>query len=170
MPRSSEHLLGELHDLIMALPDVFSAVQWGGRAYKLPRPDGSTKKPRLLAFVTLKEQEGSIHVGFKLPLDKAAEAVDRYAWLEPSTFGSHGKSGWVDANITQKRQLKPLGKLIAACRETFVVAPPAERSQGDTPAASVTTSDAGRIDRLLDSIRADGWSPPEDDDFADLDT
>ena len=163
--RSPERLLEALHEIISALPDVFSAVQWGGRAYKLPRPDGTTKKPRLLAFVTLKEKDASIHVGFKLPKDRAADAVDQYAWLNPSTFGTHGQSGWVDADITQKRQLAPLGKLLSECRATFTVNPPDEPEWKSPGTGKVSNAEARRIDRVMGALKADGWSPPEDDAF-----
>ena len=40
MPPEPATVLSRLHDLLSALPDVFSTAQWGGRAYKVPGPGG----------------------------------------------------------------------------------------------------------------------------------
>ena len=160
MARLTE-LLGEIGSILNDLPDVFSTAQWGGRAYKLPNPNGNRKKPKLLAFVTKTPEEDAVRVVFKMPKDRSVASIERYGWVEPFEFGNWKKSGWVAAQINGKRQLKPLGRLLGECRAMFPAQDARESSPGRSPASSNPI--VNRLDRVLGQARADGWTPAEDD-------
>ena len=158
MPRIND-LMGEIASILNALPEVFSTPQWGGRAYKLPGANGSLKKPKLLAFVSLTKEQDAINVVFKLPKTQSEEAVDRYAWVGPFEFGKWHKSGWISARMTQKRQLKPLARLLDECRALF----PMAKTEPDRPKRDSFKGGSHpivrRLDRVMAEARDDGWEP-----------
>ncbi len=151
-------LMGEVGSILNALPGVFSTVQWGGRAYKLPGRNGSTKKPRLLAFVTMTKEEDAINVVFKLPGERSTHAKERFAWVGPFEFGKWEKSGWISARITQKRQLSPLKKMLAECHAMFPVPEIVSESASPTSSSNPVVS---RLNRVMAEARADGWEPEQ---------
>lgn len=157
-------LMGEISSLLNDLPDVFSTPQWGGRAYKLPGPNGSLKKPKLLAFVVMTRDQDAVSVVFKLPKSLSDETPQRFGWIEPFNFGNWKNAGWINARITDGRQLRTLKRLLKECRALF----PDQIPQPETAsgAASHMTSDsvASRIDRVVTKAIAEGWSPPDEMD------
>jgi len=160
-------LLGEVNTILAALPGVFSAAQWGGRAYKLPGPNGARNRPKLLAFVSPSRDGRTVGVSFKLPPARAAEIIDRHDWIDPHSFRTMAPSGWVSAAISTKRQLRPLARLLEESRRLH---PSATDDAGATEttvnraAASIVTR---RIDRVMREAKAEGWAPRADDAFDD---
>ncbi len=148
--------------ILNGLGGVFSTPQWGGRAYKLPGPGGSRSKPKLLAFVGTSPEGDAMTVMFKLEKARAAEAVERYRWIEPHSFRTLAPAGWVTARVTTRRQVTTLAKLLPESRALYGAAEP-EPKPGWSRTAEVVV---GRIDRVMRAARAEGWSPPADDDFA----
>jgi hypothetical protein len=150
-------LLGEVAAVLNALPGVFSTVQWGGRAYKVPGPGGGSRA-RLLAFVSAAEPGSSLHVSFKLEPARAREVVERHGWIEPHSFRTLAPSGWLTARPRTRRQLATLADLL---RESRALYPPA--AQPEAPAAAPRGDrTAARIDEVMRDLRAGGWSPPPD--------
>ncbi|MCP3903641.1 MAG: MmcQ/YjbR family DNA-binding protein [Planctomycetes bacterium] len=149
-------LLEGLNGRLEELPGVFSTAQWGGRAYKV----GNPKKPKLVAHVVVDRDGRAITVAFKLPKERAEDAVDRHEWVEPSSFGSLGRSGWVSAKLTRKRDLTVLAKLLAESRALYPVtnAPP-PTTPAHSGAGAGSNAIARRIDRVMGEIRPDGWEP-----------
>jgi len=151
-------LLEGLNGRLEELPGVFSTPQWGGRAYKV----GDPKKPKLVAHVVVAEGGQGISVGFKLPKERAEDVVERHDWIERSSFGSLGRSGWVSARLTRKRDLSVLEKLLAESRSLHPVAmaepssTPPRRPGGNSGSASAV---ARRIDKVMSRERPDGWEP-----------
>lgn len=160
MPPRAATILESIAEIFAEIPDVFSTPQWGGRVYKIPGPNGNRKKPKMIAHVVLTKDKDAVEVGFKLSVPAAAAACEKYAWIEPSTFGSFGKNGWVGATLTQKRQVRSLKPLLIASRDLHpkqpVIddAPPKKRSQGGTAAR--------RVDQVMDEAAAEGWAPSND--------
>jgi hypothetical protein len=155
-------LLGQIGKVLNGLPDVFSTAQWGGRAYKLPGPNGSLKRPKLLAFVDVAKSGDAVSVVFKLPPDAAQEAIGRFDWIGPFKFGALEKTGWIDATVSDGRQVRTLKRLLKVCHAMF---PRAERPSGDRSRAADDSSAAAnpvvrRIDRVMTQARAEGWTPP----------
>ncbi|UCD76652.1 MAG: hypothetical protein JSV91_06945 [Phycisphaerales bacterium] len=168
------NLLSEMGGFLGGLPGVFSAAQWGGRAFKLPGPGGNRRKPKLLAFVSTETEADWVGVSFKLPPERAAWAIDKYAWLEPHSFRTLAPSGWVHAEITSKRQIGPLTRLLEESRALYpqVEEPPVvetERGGGLSGGAGGGGAVTRRIDQVMADALKDGWSPPpaEDDGFDD---
>jgi hypothetical protein len=158
-------LLGEINTILASLPGVFSTAQWGGRAYKLPGPGGGRHRPRLLAFVNPVKDGLAVGVSFKLPPPRAADVIQRHAWIEPHSFRTMAPSGWVSAAVSSKRQLGPLARLLEESRALYPEAR-AEREETETTITRAATDlVARRIDRVMKEARAEGWSPPADDDF-----
>jgi hypothetical protein len=158
-------LLGEINTMASALPGVFSAAQWGGRAYKLPGPGGSRKRPKLVVFVSPTKDGRGVGLSFKLPPQRAADVVERHAWIEPHSFRTMAPCGWVSAAISTKRQLKTLSTLLEESRSLY----PSSKPGGGTTETIVTRAAtdivARRIDRVMKEAKADGWAPPADDGF-----
>ncbi len=157
-------LMGEIGSLLNDLPDVFSTPQWGGRAYKLPGLNGSLKKPKLLAFVVMTRDKEAVSVVFKLPKSLSDEIMQRFDWIEAFSFGNWKNAGWIDARLTDGRQLRTLKRLLKECRGLF----PDQKNQPETQTgvASPASSDsvARRIDRVVKKAIADGWSLPDEMD------
>ncbi|MCZ6834394.1 MAG: hypothetical protein O7G85_01340 [Planctomycetota bacterium] len=160
MPRIND-LMGDIALILNGLPDVFSTPQWGGRAYKLPGANGSLKKPKLLAFVSLTKTRDAINVVFKLPKEQSVEMVERYSWVGPFEFGKWHKSGWISATMTQKRQLKPLARLLGECRQLFPMESPESSSRRSKSANRGTNPIVRRLDRVMAEAKDEGWEPPE---------
>ncbi len=146
--------------ILNGLGGVFSTPQWGGRAYKLPGPGGSRSKPKLLAHVTTSREGDAVTASFKLEKARAVEVVERYRWIEPHSFRTLAPAGWVTARVTTRRQVTTLAKLLPESRALYGAAEP---EPGRTGTADPVV---GRIDRVMRAARAEGWSPPADDDFA----
>jgi len=104
-----------------AMPGVFSSVQWGGRAYKLPGPNGSTRKPKLLAHICLTKTGDALSVDFKLDRDRAKKVVAAHDWIEPHHFRTLAPSGWVSATVKTKTQAKTLVKLLTESRALYPI-------------------------------------------------
>ena len=146
--------------ILNGLGGVFSTPQWGGRAYKLPGPGGSRSKPKLLAHVTTSREGDAVTASFKLEKARAVEVVERYRWIEPHSFRTLAPAGWVTARVTTRRQVTTLAKLLPESRALYGAAEPKPGRTGTADPA------VGRIDRVMRAARAEGWSPPVDDDFA----
>jgi len=118
MPRTAAAgaILAAIDRAITPLPGVFSTPQWGGRAYKVPGPGNSRKRPKLLAFLEQPRDRKTVIVSFKLPKPLAAAAIRRHAWIKRNSFGALGRSGWVEAHITAARHVSALAPLIRESR------------------------------------------------------
>lgn len=160
MARVNE-LLGDIASILNGLPEVFSTPQWGGRAYKLPGPDGSLRKPKLLAFVSLTKEKDAVSVVFKLPLELSARSIERFDWIGPFEFGNWKKSGWIAARLKDRRRLRTLSRLLKESRSLFPIRekPPTSRKR----AASSSSSNPvlRRIDRVMAEAKEEGWEPAE---------
>ncbi len=165
MSDRTRNLLNEIGKSLNRLPGVFSTAQWGGRAYKLPNEKNDRRKAKLLAFVLLSKDDRAVSVSFKLEPTIAADAVDRYGWVEPHSFRTLAPSGWISATISTKRQLKPLALLLKESRSLY----PLEKEMPSTPVPSDGKAGsnpvARRIDRVMAEFEREGWSPSEDADF-----
>ena len=148
-------LLEGLNGRLEELPGVFSTAQWGGRAYKV----GNPKKPKLVAHVVVDRDERAITVAFKLPKERAEDAADRHEWIEPSSFGSLGRSGWVSAKLTRKRDLTVLAKLLAESRAQYPATKTEPAIETQPPAGAASGAIARRIDRVMGEALPDGWAP-----------
>lgn len=140
-----------------ALPDVFSTVQWGGRAYKLPGPNGNRRKPKLLAHMWLNDDGSSVGLAFKLNKKRADEVIDRHDWISPHSFRTLAPSGWVTANVRSKSQARTT---IAYLIESYDLHPvsretPARRGKPRSESECITR----RIEVVLREKRASGWYP-----------
>lgn len=167
---STSDLLSGIAAILNGLPDVFSTAQWGGRAYKLPGPDGSTKKPKLLAFVSVSaDNEGDdecVSVVFKLPKERSDAVTERFDWIGPFNFGNWKRSGWIAARLTDGRQLRAMKRLLGECRELFPTRKTPERrrrrpgpGREDGPRSTGTHPVVRRIDRVMAEARKEGWRP-----------
>ena len=155
-----------LHDLsrrLNSLPGVFSTPQWGGRAYKVPGPNGNPKKPKLVAFVAMNKARDAIGVQFKLTRPRAEQVVDDHDWIRPHSFRTLAPAGWVSAKVTGKRQLTVLAKLLAESRALYPTVPKTQANPKERSAGSDAVS--RRIDHVMREMQAEGWRPRGDDDF-----
>lgn len=161
------NLLNEISEAAAALPGVFSAAQWGGRAFKLPGPGGDRRKPKLVAFVSVAKDRTAVSVSFKLKPERAAGAVSRFSWVEPHGFRTLAPSGWVNAQVTNKRQLGPLTRMLNESRSLYPQAeePPVVETTRGGGGGSGTSTTARHIDRVMQDAKREGWTPPSDDDF-----
>jgi len=163
MNQPAANLLKEIGRLLGAMEDVFSAAQWGGRAYKLPGPGGNRHRPKLLAFVVATRGGEAISVGFKLERDRAAAVVAQHRWIEPHSFRTLAASGWIEAVVSSKRNLGPLARLLEESRQLYPF--PSSSSPEITVRRGAGGAAARRIDHVMNEIRAEGWRPPPDDEF-----
>lgn len=160
--------IAEIQESISAalnkLPDVFSTVQWGGRAYKLPGPGGNRKKPKLLAHTWLNDEGDAVGISFKLDRKRAAEVVDQFrGWIAPHSFRTLAPSGWVTAEVRTKSQCTAAIKLLTESRALYAdsEAPPsspAPPARPGKPKPEIHAIDR-RIDLILREKKAAGWSP-----------
>jgi hypothetical protein len=112
VPPPPTEFLDRIATTLGGLPGVFSTPQWGGRAYKV----AIGSKPKLLAHVMPAKDGAGVTVEFKLPKDRARDAIEQYAWLNPHGFRTLAPAGWVEAKVSRKRQLGPLRKLLEESR------------------------------------------------------
>lgn len=177
MPRVAvEEILESLANALNALPDVFSTVQWGGRAYKLPGPGSrGRKKPVLLTHISISKNRDAVHMGFRLDVPRAKAVVKQHKFIKPSTFGTLGKSGWLEMALTTKAQCKIVIGLLKESRALHPVSDAATVKVESKPArnrkhgaAAVGEDDgvAKRLDAVLRRKREEGWTP-QDDGFDD---
>ena len=115
--------------------------------------EAMTKRPGLAAAAASIEAEEKA---------RAAAVVERYRWIEPPSFRTLAPAGWVTARVTTRRQVMTLAKLLPESRALYGAAE-LEPEPGRT---GTTDPVVGRIDRVMRAARAEGWSPPADDDFA----
>jgi hypothetical protein len=152
--------VAEIHESIgralSTLPDVFSSVQWGGRAYKLPGPGGSTKKPKLLAHVCLSKAGDFVDVSFRLEKQRAVQVIKTFNWMGPHPFRTLAPSGWVTAEVRTKTQCKALAKLLRESRLLHPIETSPTRPARDVEIEVVTR----RIAAVVREKRAAGWKPP----------
>jgi hypothetical protein len=165
MARSINGILEGVAGTLNALPGVFSTPQWGGRAYKLPGPGGSVKRPKLLAFVCLSKDGSTIIVTFKLDKQRAAQVIATHSWIVRESFGSLGGAGWVRAKVAAAAHVRTLAPLLAESRGLYPAVEPAIVEL--EPAGAAATGElARRIAKVMQLELPDGWTPPRDDDFA----
>ena len=131
------------------LAGVFSTPQWGGRAYKLPGPNGNRKRPKLLAHVVTTRDGKAITVQFKLAAQRAADVVEQYEWITPHSFRTLAPSGWISARLTTKRQTTTVLRLL---RESGL--------GGCEPSAYHTRSHDNRVPSEIRK-QCGGLSPPQ---------
>jgi hypothetical protein len=161
------------HDIAKALnglEGVFSTVQWGGRAYKLPGPNGNRKKPRLLVHMCLSKDGDFVDLGFKLKKQRAADVVDQFAWIQPHSFRTLAPSGWIVAQVRQKSQARAVIALLKESHGDLAPATgtkPTSAGKRSRSRAAASSDDARRIDRVLSRKRDEGWKPAPADSFDD---
>lgn len=185
MPVPIGTILERVDAALSVLPGVYSTAQWGGRAYKLPGPGGSLKRPKLVAFVVVLKDNAGVEVSFKLNKARAAVVVKGSDFIRPNSFGSLGRAGWLEARLTRVRQVATLRPLLVECRAMFggqdqavdhaASTPPntieGGRESARAPGRSKTTVSpaspvAARIARVVEAARHElGWSPSGRDDF-----
>ena len=163
MNKRVQAILGDLSRRLNSLPGVFSTPQWGGRAYKVPGPNGNPKKPKLVAFVAMNKARDAIGVQFKLTGPRAEQVVDDHDWISPHSFRTLAPAGWVSARVTGKRQLNVLAKLLAESRALYPTVPKTQVNPKEQRAGSDAVS--RRIDQVMHEMQAEGWRPRGDDDF-----
>jgi len=155
-----------------ALPGVFSTVQWGGRAYKLPGPGSrGRKKPVLLTHVCLAPERDAVCLGFRLEKGRARAVLRQYAWLKPHSFGTLKKCGWIETEVRTKAQCRVVAGLLRESRTLHpmptaedlgksATAPKAQRSRRRHKVADAATDPAAlRIEAVLRRKRDEGWAP-----------
>src|SRR6185503_9443501 len=101
------------------LPDVFSTVQWGGRAYKVQLPGQNKRNFKLLAHVWLSDEEDAVGIAFKLDRKRAPDVVEQFDWIEPHSFRTLAPAGWVTARVTTKTQCAALTRLLTESRAQY---------------------------------------------------
>lgn len=168
MSKKIAEIQNSIAKALNGLPNVFSTVQWGGRAYKLPGPNGSMKKPRLLAHVWLGDDGNHVSLSFKLKKQRAAVVVDEFEWIQPHSFRTLAPSGWITAIVNQKFQARIVIGLLTECHRDLAPAKNAEESAAakrrrGTPTGGDET--ARRIDLVLNRKREEGWKPASTDSF-----
>ncbi len=163
MNKRVQVILRDLSSRLNSLPGVFSTPQWGGRAYKVPGPNGNPKKPKLVAFVAINKARDAIGVQFKLTRPRAEQVIDDLDWISPHSFRTLAPAGWVSAKVTGKRQLNVLTKLLAESRALYPTIEKAQASPKERNAGSDAVS--RRIDQVMGVMQAEGWRPRGYDDF-----
>ncbi len=155
MAKRINGLLDELAVILNDLPAVFSTPQWGGRAYKV----GREGKAKVLAHVCLTKGGDAVTVSFKLAPERARDLIERHEWIAPHSFRTLAPAGWLTAQVTTKRQVGTLGRLLAESHGLHPVPAENDASPRPRPAASET---ARHIDRVMGEVSAEGWTPPSD--------
>ena len=166
VPSRPDQILHTLATVLNGMDGVFSTPQWGGRAYKVARPDGagtrgrSDPKGKIVAFMALDGAGKLVQVSFKIPPADAQDACEQFDWIQPHSFRTLAPSGWVTATVGSKRHLGTLTRLLEQSYALHGV-----RAAGPTDTAGssrATDADTGHIDRVMDKVRDDGWSPQSD--------
>jgi len=173
MNKTTTNIQESLARALNALPGVFSSVQWGGRAYKLPGPGSrGLKRPVLLAHVWIEKGGESVGVAFKLDRQRAKTVLRQHDWLAPHSFRTLAPSGWITAEIRTKAQCRIMLDLLRESRSLHPM-PTAEDATAATRSGKPSrnrkrgpaTSDdpiARRIDSVLQRKREEGWRPQAD--------
>lgn len=159
MNRSIAQLLERVAGELNAMPEVFSTLQWGGRAYKLPGPGGSLKRPRLLAHVVLEKGGKAIFIDFKLPRERARAVIGRLDWVEPHSFRTLAPSGWVSAAIRTKKQCDEAVRLLRESRAMHPSKPAEPDHAAVGRAKGGSDSVTRRIENVMRDKQAGGWRP-----------
>ena len=102
----------------------------------------------------------AVQVSFKIPPTDAQTACERYDWIEPHSFRTLAPSGWLTATVTTKRQVGTLGGFLKQSHAMHGVRAATPSDPADSSRAA--DDDAGHIDRVMDKVRDDGWSPRSD--------
>jgi hypothetical protein len=166
VPTQPDQILDTLAAVLNGMDGVFSTPQWGGRAYKVAPPGAastrgrSDPKGKIVAFMALDGVGKSVQVSFKIPPADAQDACERFKWIQPHSFGTLAPSGWVTATVGSKRQVGTLTRLL---EQSYALHGVRAAGPSDTAGSSrATDADAGHIDRVMDKVRDDGWSPQSD--------
>ncbi|MEE8460127.1 MAG: hypothetical protein V3S08_09635 [Phycisphaerales bacterium] len=166
MPTRPDQILDTLAAVLNGMDGVFSTPQWGGRAYKVARPGAartqgkSEPKGKIVAFMALDGSGKAVQVSFKIPPDDARSACERYDWIQPHSFRTLAPSGWLTATVASKRHVGALTRLLVQSHALHgVLATGPTETAG---ASRATDADASHIDRVMDKVRDDGWSPRSD--------
>ena len=168
MNRTIAEIQKSLAKALNAMPGVFSTVQWGGRAYKLPGPGSrGMKKPALLTHVCLNKAEDAVCLGFRLEKTRGRAVMRQHSWIKPNSFGSLKNTGWVETEIRTKAECKVIIALLRESRSLHPIpetALPAEKPKtarrGKRAAdAEDDSGNARRIDAVLRRKRDEGWRP-----------
>jgi hypothetical protein len=170
MNKSLFQIQESLAKALNALPGVFSTVQWGGRAYKLPGPGSrGMKKPVLLTHVCLNKAEDAVCLGFRLEKTRARAVVRKHNWIKPHSFSTLSKTGWVETQVRTKAQCKVIIELLRESRTLHPMPEVAAPARDSTTArrgkrASSASADgvAQRLDVVLRQKREEGWRPDRD--------
>ena len=141
MPTRPDQILDTLADVLNGMDCVFSTPQWGGRAYKVPKPDGTQgkSKGKIVAFVALDEAGKTVHISFKIPPGDAQDACERYDWIEPHSFRTLAPSGWVTATVATRRQVGTLTRFLKQSHAMLgvrIATPPAPAVRGTSMRAT----------------------------------
>ena len=145
------------------LPDVFSTVQWGGRAYKVQLPAPGRRNFKLLAHLWVSDEEDAVGIAFKLERKRAQDVVEQFDWIEPHSFRTLAPAGWVTARVTTKSQCAALIKLLGESRTQYPVNSDKPMRRGKRrPEVDVVSR---RIEVVVREKMRAGWSPNQDDDF-----
>lgn len=159
-------ILEDLAVTLSGLSGVFSTPQWGGRAYKLPGPNGNLKKPKLLAHVVLSKDQASISIAFKLSRQRSVDVVDKYDWIEPHSFRTLAPAGWVIATVTNKKHLAILKKLLAESRLLYpAIEVEVNANTKKRKKAAENDYTSFKIDKVMGALAAQGLRPMDDDGF-----
>lgn len=170
MPKKIAEIQESIAKALNALPEVFSTVQWGGRAYKLPGLNGNRKKPRLLAHVLLSDDGGHVGLSFKLARNRAVKVVDQHDWILPHSFRTLAPSGWITAEVRTRSQVRTVMALLVECHVGMRPGKrlePSAATKGQARLTEESSEDARRIEAVLRQKRADGWTPAAADSFDD---
>jgi len=163
VPTRPDQILDTLAAVLNDLDGVFSTPQWGGRAYKVASRTGpldrSQAKGKIVAFLALDGAGKAVQVSFKIPPTDARAACDRYDWIQPHSFRTLAPSGWLTATVGTKRQV---GTLTRFLKKSHAMHGGRAFTTSDAAGSSRAADDAGRIDRVMDEVRDDGWSPQSD--------
>jgi hypothetical protein len=164
VPTRPDQILDTLAAFLNGLDGVFSTPQWGGRAYKVAKPGaagrrgGSEPKGKIVAFLALDGDGKAVQVSFKIPPADAQDACERYDWIGPHSFRTLAPSGWLTATVGSKRQVGILARFLEQSHAMHGV-----RAVGRADVAGPSrAADASQIDRVMDKVRDDGWSPQSD--------
>lgn len=159
-------ILEDLAVTLNGLNGVFSTSQWGGRAYKMPGPNGNMDKPKLLAFLLVNKDQASINVAFKLSKLRSVEVVQSYDWIAPHSVSTLAPAGWVVTTIANKRQTAILKKLLAESRDLYpaveveVKAPPKRRGRRSAHLEKLNE----QMGRIIGELASRGLRPMDNDD------
>lgn len=173
MNRSISEIQASLAAALNALPGVFSTVQWGGRAYKLPGPGSrGMKKPALLTHVCLNKAGDAVCLGFRLEKSRAKAIVKQYKWIKPHSFSTLKNTGWLETQVTTKAECRVVIALLRESRALHLM-PHGDDSEGRATRKKTARRGkpqssgkdnvvARRLDAVLRQKREEGWRPDRD--------